>query len=441
MGIEGIKSIVNILKSCKNITYLNLDISVADCGSEGINIFSKGLLNCINIAILKIRLGQNYKIDQIALRIAETLKNCLNLENLNINLGQNQINIEGAKSISLILQKCQKIQSLTLDLEQFQIQFCQLNFQILYFTQTKSFFNKRLNELNKEAGIYIAQGLQNCFNATFMNISLKLIKIYFQIKANFCFNEIGLKKGKDVKSITDSLLQCQKITNLSLDLGCNFIGVEGAKNISRIIQKCCSIKYLKLNLRNNNIGTHGHERIVKALSKCQNIIYLCIRMGRKEYPKSLEDIQYLQSVEIKNCDNIWNQYRIFCLTILIIQRNKPKSGLRKNNSRYLTNGILSYPLIYLTSMVKRMYLRFVFFIAQGKLNQKKYVELQEEILLEQKKIFQQDEVRPHTSNLICELFEQQEVAISDWPCKSPDLILIEGVYLVNNQRFTMAKLR
>ncbi|EAR81963.1 kinase domain protein (macronuclear) [Tetrahymena thermophila SB210] len=172
-----------------------MDTRFPDCQQEGINIISKALQNCLNITTLKLRLG-NYKIDLLTQKFANTLKNLLNLESLNINLSENEIKAEGAKNISFILQKCQKLKSLTLDLEQFQI----------------------LNKLSKEGGTYIAQGLQSCSNINFMNLSLNMN--LFKRFLNISSNEMGLKKGKDVKSITDSLQLCQNITNLSLDLGC-----------------------------------------------------------------------------------------------------------------------------------------------------------------------------------------------------------------------------
>ncbi|KAL4464900.1 hypothetical protein ABPG74_011461 [Tetrahymena malaccensis] len=410
LGIQGIQSIANLLNSCKNITYLSLALEVYNCQNEGINTITKAMQNCLNIEILKIMLNshfslietqnlagvlqqctkikclkldfqlsripnegfdllgnaigqlknliklelilyqqqryQNYKIDLITYRIAETLKNCQNLEKLNINLNankigdkeitmitesiiicqkithlvfflrENQIKDEGVKSIAFMLQHCQKIKSLTLDLEQ--------------------------NELSKESGMHIAQMLQSCCNIQFMNLCLKSNGINHQqaqligqsiqkmqnlkdFNLNLNQNEIGLKKGKDVKIITDSLLLCQNITNLSLKMSGNFIGVEGAKNIAKLIQNCNNIRYLKVDfsynqiglegvrfiskslenqrhilhfvikLHKTNIGINGCERIVKALAKCQHIIILNISLDFNCYQDFYRN-QYIQNM-------------------------------------------------------------------------------------------------------------------------------------------------
>ncbi|KAL4495997.1 hypothetical protein ABPG73_011065, partial [Tetrahymena malaccensis] len=273
LGIQGIQSIANLLNSCKNITYLSLALEVYNCQNEGINTITKAMQNCLNIEILKIMLNshfslietqnlagvlqqctkikclkldfqlsripnegfdllgnaigqlknliklelilyqqqryQNYKIDLITYRIAETLKNCQNLEKLNINLNANKI---GDKEITMITESiiiCQKITHLV--------------------------FFLRQNELSKESGMHIAQMLQSCCNIQFMNLCLKSNGINHQqaqligqsiqkmqnlkdFNLNLNQNEIGLKKGKDVKIITDSLLLCQNITNLSLKM-------------------------------------------------------------------------------------------------------------------------------------------------------------------------------------------------------------------------------
>ncbi|KAL4461179.1 hypothetical protein ABPG72_019785 [Tetrahymena utriculariae] len=120
-------------------------------------------------------------------------------------MDNNEIQTKGAKCISYMLQKCQNIR----------------------------YLNLGQNNLNNEAAANIAQGIESCVNVSFMKLSLEknrrghldaqkigysLQKMQNLKELNLNTNEYGMKKGKGITSITDSLFHCQNLTKLSLDL-------------------------------------------------------------------------------------------------------------------------------------------------------------------------------------------------------------------------------
>ncbi|EAR81690.3 kinase domain protein (macronuclear) [Tetrahymena thermophila SB210] len=75
-----------------------------------------------------------------------------------------------------------------------------------------------------------------------------------------------------------SLEKCQNITSLNLDLRCNNLGADGAKNIGMSLEKCQNITSLNLNLWCNELGADGAKNIGMSLEKCQNITSLNLNL-------------------------------------------------------------------------------------------------------------------------------------------------------------------
>ncbi|EWS73234.1 kinase domain protein, partial (macronuclear) [Tetrahymena thermophila SB210] len=90
------------------------------------------------------------------------------------------------------------------------------------------------------------------------------------------YNSIGAQGAKDLAT---GIAQCKNITSLTLDLSENRIGDEGAKYLATGIAQCKNITSLTLNLWYNSIGAQGAKDLATGIAQCKNITSLTLDLS------------------------------------------------------------------------------------------------------------------------------------------------------------------
>ena len=80
-------------------------------------------------------------------------------------------------------------------------------------------------------------------------------------------------------TILEAISKPQQVTNLTLNLGSNDIGSEGARAVAEAVVKFQQITNFKLRCRNNGMGPEGAKAVAEAVGKLQHITNLTLDLG------------------------------------------------------------------------------------------------------------------------------------------------------------------
>ncbi|EAR91317.3 kinase domain protein (macronuclear) [Tetrahymena thermophila SB210] len=219
ISADGFKGICSCLEKFQNIRCLKLNLS-----DLSVNLFNTA--NHVLIGVNSFNYNQYCQFWlSISNSIADVLQKLPNITELDLNLSQNEIGPEGLKKILCALQKCRKVTQLNLNLSNL---FLQL--QINSFTQ-------RLMTL----GSYEVQALAATLDA---------FKNFQSLNLNLSMNQID---DNGICCIADSLLKCNSIENLDLDLRYYLINQLNNRIIYQFFTKIFSLIFKFLRIFLNSI--------------------------------------------------------------------------------------------------------------------------------------------------------------------------------------------
>ncbi|KAL4504309.1 hypothetical protein ABPG72_021147 [Tetrahymena utriculariae] len=185
--------------------------------------------------------------------------------NLELLFNNNEFGDEGISLIASQLKKLQNLNILTINLSGIQKQITDENLQSLAncLGSHNNLVSLKVgldeNHIEEDALFKIGKQLGNCQNLYDLNISL-----------NGCQNV----SNQGVSYLIQGLLNCNKITSLTLGLRYNQIGQEGASDIGTGLQTLLNLTTLRIDLSQNQILEQGAVDLTYGLGYCLNLTHL-----------------------------------------------------------------------------------------------------------------------------------------------------------------------
>ncbi|KAL4474421.1 hypothetical protein ABPG72_007820 [Tetrahymena utriculariae] len=195
----------------------------------------------------------------------QDLRNCQDFQNIKIDFSQISLGVEESEQIANLLENCNSVQELSLNLSCSMIGDQGISLicnSLQKFTNiTKLNLNLSSSQIKEQGIKSLSQAILQLQNITSLNLKLgnNLIE-------------------KEVKSLTDNLSKCQKITKLTLNLekinNSFTVNAQIANNISDMLQKLTLVQNLTINLKGSRISSDGIQDLARILHNLKGLSYL-----------------------------------------------------------------------------------------------------------------------------------------------------------------------
>ncbi|KAL4469586.1 hypothetical protein ABPG74_004839 [Tetrahymena malaccensis] len=309
----------------KEITTLNVEMQNRQFSQysleneKTLNLSLKKIYNLtqINMPCFTFFISKLTNITTLKLQLKQYLNETININNevnsvlLNIDLFINALPL-------------QNITHLTLDNGKCFLEFINYIYFIFYFNFFfKQYFSQ--NFIGNEITQCVVSIVENCQCLTDLNLELRqylfftilknlllnikhvLILNYFLLSNQHLYEQLliiisaNFINDDGVYTIATSLILCQNIVKLSLNLSLNNISIDGAVSLTTALENNFSIKQLNINLSGNQIGNEVAQCVVNIIQTSESLTNLSVGLDINSIND--EGVQIIANA-LNNCKNI-----------------------------------------------------------------------------------------------------------------------------------------
>ncbi|KAL4463098.1 hypothetical protein ABPG74_007099 [Tetrahymena malaccensis] len=238
-----------------NLQQIRIDLRFNKINKEGCQLIGQLISFFKSTKSFDLVLGNCQIDDECLLSIGKGISECIMLQDFNLDLSNNLIQTHGSISFAKLLATCSSLSSFSLNLMSNQIdqEIFHSYLEVLNGCQNLNSFQIFLNQ-NKIQSTHIENVANDLKNENITKIDLSIDH-----------NQIDIQ---GIQTLTNSIIQCQKLIHLGLSMGGNQINDEGTSIISNMLPKMLNMNILKLNLYLNQISSEGLSLLAQSITKC-----------------------------------------------------------------------------------------------------------------------------------------------------------------------------